>query len=45
MVDGGDDLADKFLHDLKDRETKESLQDDIALHEEFIGYLLDVEDE
>lgn len=45
MVDGGDDLADKFLLDLIDRETKESLQDDIALHEEFIGYVLDTEGE
>lgn len=45
MVDGGDDLANKFLLDLIDRETKESLQDDIALHEEFIGYLIDVEGE
>lgn len=45
MIDGGDDLADKFLLDLLDRDTKESLQDNIALHEEFIGYLLDNEDD
>lgn len=43
MVDGGDDQADKLLVDLIDRKTKESLQDDIALHEEFIGFLLDAE--
>ncbi|WP_394555720.1 histidine kinase (plasmid) [Priestia aryabhattai] len=45
MIDGGDDLADKLSLDLIDGETKESLQNDIALHEEFAGYLLDVEDE
>lgn len=45
MVDGGDSLADKFLVDLVDRETNESLKGGIALHEEFIGYLLDTEDE
>lgn len=45
MMDGGDDLADKILIDLVDRGTKECLHDDIALHEEFIGYLIDVEEE
>ncbi|MGG4438634.1 histidine kinase [Priestia megaterium] len=45
MIDGGDDLADRLSLDLIDGETKESLQNDIALHEEFIGYLLDMEDE
>ncbi|MEK5215373.1 hypothetical protein [Psychrobacillus sp. FSL H8-0487] len=44
MIDGGDELADKFLVDLIDRDTKESLQEDIALHEEFYGYLLDKEE-
>lgn len=28
MIDGGDELADKFLVDLIDRDTKESLQED-----------------
>ncbi|WP_419958305.1 histidine kinase [Psychrobacillus psychrotolerans] len=44
MIDGGNELADKFLVDLIDRDTKESLQEDIALHEEFYGYLLDKEE-
>lgn len=45
MVDCGDELADKYLIDLVDRETRESLQKETALHEEFIGYLLDIEEE
>lgn len=45
MVDGGDELADKYLIDLVDRETRESLLKETALHEEFIGYLLDTEEE
>lgn len=44
MIDGGDDLADNYLLDLVDRETKVSLLNDIALHEEFYGYLLDCEE-
>lgn len=44
MIDGGDELADNFLVDLIDRDTKESLQEGIALHEEFFGYLLDNEE-
>ena len=45
MIDGGDELADNYLVDLVDRETKESLQKEGALHEEFFGYLLDHEEE
>lgn len=45
MIDGGDELGDKYLIDLVDRETRESLQKETALHEEFIGYLLDKEAE
>jgi hypothetical protein len=45
MIDGGDELADKYLIDLVDRETRESLQNETALYEEFIGYLLDTEEE
>ena len=45
MVDGGDELADNFLIDLVDRQTNESLQKEVALHEEFVGYLLDSEEE
>lgn len=44
MIDGGNALADNYLIDLIDRETKESLTENIALHEEFFGYLLDVEE-
>ncbi|WP_440970756.1 histidine kinase [Peribacillus frigoritolerans] len=45
MIDGGDELADKYLIDIVDRETRESLQKETALHEEFISYLLDIEEE
>ena len=45
MIDGGDDLADNYLVDLVDRDTKESLLKEVALHEEFVGYLLDNEEE
>ena len=45
MIDGVDYLAEYYLIDLVDRETNESLQKEVALHEEFVGYLLDTEDE
>ncbi|MFJ5770074.1 histidine kinase [Psychrobacillus sp. NPDC093180] len=44
MIDGVDDLADKFGIDLVIEGTIESLKDNGALHEEFIGYLFDVEE-
>ncbi|MDQ6418412.1 histidine kinase [Paenibacillus sp. LHD-117] len=44
MIDGGTELAEKFNIDLVVVETGESLRENIALHEEFIGYLLDAED-
>jgi hypothetical protein len=44
MVDGGDDLADHMLVDIIDENTKESLKNGTALHEEFISYLLDKEE-
>jgi len=44
MIDGGDDLADKFTTDLIDQETKESLKGGTALHENFYSYLIDVEE-
>lgn len=44
LIDGGNELADSYLLDLVNRETKESLLKDIALHEEFYGYLLDSEE-
>lgn len=43
MVDGGDALADKMKLDLIDEKSKASLTEEIALHEEFISYLIDVE--
>lgn len=43
MIDGGDALADDYLVDLIDEETRESVKGNTALHEEFFGYLLDVE--
>ncbi|PUB06327.1 histidine kinase [Paenisporosarcina sp. OV554] len=45
MIDGGDALAEKLSIDLIDIETNKSLSGDTALHEEFLGYLLDIEDE
>jgi hypothetical protein len=43
MIDGGDDLADKLLLDLIERETSISLLNRTALHEEFYNYLLEIE--
>ncbi|CAH1217430.1 hypothetical protein PAECIP111893_04277 [Paenibacillus plantiphilus] len=43
MIDGGDALADDIRIDIIDEETRESLKENIALHEEFVSYLLDVE--
>jgi hypothetical protein len=45
MIDGGDHLCAEFTMDLIDEETKESLKENIELHDEFYGYLLDVEEE
>ncbi|MEA4825785.1 MAG: histidine kinase [Clostridium sp.] len=44
MLDGGDELTDKFNIDIINSDTKKSLKEDSALHEEFFGYLLDVEE-
>ena len=44
MLDGGDELTDKFNIDIINVDTKQSLKEDIALHEEFFEYLLEVED-
>ncbi|MBO2536954.1 MULTISPECIES: histidine kinase [Rummeliibacillus] len=44
MVDGGDDLADKYTVDLIAEKHNKSLKMNGALHEEFYDYLLDVED-
>jgi hypothetical protein len=44
MVDGGDDLADKYTVDLVVEKNNKSLKTNGALHEEFYDYLLDVED-
>lgn len=44
MLDGGDELTDKFNIDIINANTKKSLKEDSALHEEFFGYLLDVEE-
>lgn len=44
MLDGGDALTDKFNIDIINSDTKQSLKENIALHEEFFAYLLDVED-
>lgn len=45
MIDGGDALADRFTIDLVVEQTQESLKKDTALHEEFYGYLLGIEEE
>lgn len=44
MFDGGDELTDKFNIDIINSDTKKSLKEDSALHEEFFGYLLDAEE-
>lgn len=44
MLDGGDGLTDKFNIDVINMDTNKSLKENIALHEEFFGYLLDNED-
>lgn len=44
MVDGGDELADKYTVDLIVEKNNKSLKTNSALHEEFYDYLLDVED-
>ena len=44
MLDGGDELTDKFNIDIVNSDTKKSLKENIALHEEFYGYLLDNEE-
>lgn len=43
MFDGGDELADKLKIDLIDESTKQSVKENIALHEEFISFLIDAE--
>lgn len=44
MIDGGTALAAKFNIDLVVVETGESLREDVALHEEFMGYLFNADD-
>jgi hypothetical protein len=44
MIDGGDELADKFKIDLINEDNGQSLKYDCALHEEFFGYLLEKEE-
>ncbi|GFZ34392.1 hypothetical protein CSC2_49180 [Clostridium zeae] len=43
MIDGGDEVADKFKVDLIDEDNGQSLKYDCALHEDFFGYLLENE--
>lgn len=43
MLDGGDELTDEFNIDLINADSRKSLKEKIALHEEFFGYLLDEE--
>ncbi len=43
--DGDDDLAAYYKIDIINADTKVSLKENIALHEEFYGYLLDAEDD
>jgi hypothetical protein len=43
MFDGGDELTDEFNIDIINADTKKSLLEKIALHEEFFGYLLDID--
>ncbi|USB33370.1 histidine kinase [Paenibacillus sp. YPG26] len=43
MFDGGDALAEKLRIELINAETKEILNENIALHEDFIEFLIDNE--
>ena len=43
MIDGGDVLADYYLVDLVDQDTRESLKANVSLNEEFFSYLLNVD--
>jgi hypothetical protein len=43
MLHGGDKLVDNYLIDLVEKETKESLQKEAILHEEFFGFLIENE--
>lgn len=43
MIDGGDELTDKFNIDIINADTKQSIKKDIALHEAFFAFLLDTE--
>jgi len=44
MFDGGDELTDEFNIDVINADTQKSLLEKVALHEEFIGYLLDTDE-
>jgi hypothetical protein len=44
MINGGDKLAGNYSDDLIKKETMKSLKENVALHEEFCDYLLDVEE-
>jgi hypothetical protein len=43
IFDGGDEVTDEFSIDIINADTKQSLLEEIALHEGFIDYLFDVE--
>ncbi|MBI9051970.1 MAG: hypothetical protein JEZ00_21320 [Anaerolineaceae bacterium] len=43
ILDGGDEVTDKLNIALINEDTKKSLKEGIALHEEFFSYLLDSE--
>lgn len=45
MIDGGDDLAVQYTVDLVIKGNNQSLKENGALHEDFIDYLMDVEEE
>lgn len=45
MVDGGDTLADEMKIDIINVEMQESIKGKTALHEEFIGYLIEAKEE
>ncbi len=44
MLDGGDELTDKFNIDIVNSDTKKSLKENLTLYEEFFAYLLDNEE-
>jgi hypothetical protein len=44
MIDGGDKLADHYIIDLIEQQTRKSIKENGALNEAFYDYLLEIEE-